>query len=289
MIDRAIGVAGLGLAVLSPVLSVMFPVINKKLALCGFIVGLLLLGSAIGIAFFPNGEAQSPTALNRGVEPAPPASPTYNKTEGGDCNFPGGTNSGSVNCGNTTNNFTKEPKVWRGWLEPANEPTPHNECSGMPPMMDKASSSLGPITILFANDAMVSEALGKSIIFQIYGCPVLSMERGPNGIMVDASISDPSGRNIGTIVNNEYKIPNADNLIVQPPSGDLSTLAVHDAAGNELLYFRYINPNTVKVRGIFACPSHKGTIITINDRSITPMNGIHNTCVGGYHAGFGLN
>jgi hypothetical protein len=65
MIDRAIGLAGLGLAVISPILPTTFPVINKKIGWAGFIIGLLLLGSAVGIAFLPNGEAQSPPTVTK--------------------------------------------------------------------------------------------------------------------------------------------------------------------------------------------------------------------------------
>ena len=59
MIDRAIGIAGVGLAVISPFLPTMFPNIGRKWAWCGFIMGLLLIGGAVGIVFLPS-EAQQP-------------------------------------------------------------------------------------------------------------------------------------------------------------------------------------------------------------------------------------
>jgi hypothetical protein len=59
MVDRAIGIGGLALAVLSAVLPAIFPNINKKLAWAGIILGVALLGAAGGMAFLPNGEAQS--------------------------------------------------------------------------------------------------------------------------------------------------------------------------------------------------------------------------------------
>ena len=59
MIDRSLTVAGLGLAVISPVLGIMFPDMSKRVAWIGFIVGLLLLGAAGGLLLIPV-DAQSP-------------------------------------------------------------------------------------------------------------------------------------------------------------------------------------------------------------------------------------
>jgi hypothetical protein len=59
MIERAVGIAGLALAVLSYVGPVLFPTVNKKLAWGGFIFGVLLLGGAAATAFLPDGNAQS--------------------------------------------------------------------------------------------------------------------------------------------------------------------------------------------------------------------------------------
>ncbi|HTT84735.1 MAG TPA: hypothetical protein VMF67_14755, partial [Rhizomicrobium sp.] len=42
------------------------PQINRKLAWSLFAGGVLLLGASVGVAFLPNGEAQSPTTLNQG-------------------------------------------------------------------------------------------------------------------------------------------------------------------------------------------------------------------------------
>ena len=40
MIDRAIGIFGLGLSIISLVTSTVFPVVNKKIGVAGFAVGL---------------------------------------------------------------------------------------------------------------------------------------------------------------------------------------------------------------------------------------------------------
>jgi hypothetical protein len=53
VIDRAIGIAGLAFAVVSPVLPIMFPNIGRRWAWGGFIVGVSLMGIAVGILFVP--------------------------------------------------------------------------------------------------------------------------------------------------------------------------------------------------------------------------------------------
>jgi hypothetical protein len=57
MIDRAIGIFGLGLSIISLVFFTVFPVINKKTGYAGFAVGLLLIGAAVEIFLLPDGNA----------------------------------------------------------------------------------------------------------------------------------------------------------------------------------------------------------------------------------------
>jgi hypothetical protein len=78
MIDRAIGMAGIALAIIGIVVGTLFPQINRKLAWVCFIGGVLLLGAAVGIAFLPDGEAQSPPTVNQG-----PGSAYSNGQQGG--------------------------------------------------------------------------------------------------------------------------------------------------------------------------------------------------------------
>jgi hypothetical protein len=59
MIERAIGIAGLGLAVIGPMLPTMFPKISKKLAWSISGLGLILIVIAAIIFFLPGGESQS--------------------------------------------------------------------------------------------------------------------------------------------------------------------------------------------------------------------------------------
>jgi hypothetical protein len=80
MLDRAIGIAGLALAILSIVGPKMFPDINK-IAVAGFILGILLLGGAGATLFLPSGKAQPSQQIQ------------YSPSINGNCNATGNNNS----------------------------------------------------------------------------------------------------------------------------------------------------------------------------------------------------
>jgi hypothetical protein len=92
MLDRAVGIAGLALAIIGPVLGVVFPTLNRKVAWSGFILGILLLGVAGGIALFPGGAAQTSS---------PNQPPTVNQGPGSAYSYgqQGGITAGTINIG----------------------------------------------------------------------------------------------------------------------------------------------------------------------------------------------
>jgi hypothetical protein len=92
MIDRAVGIAGLAVSIASLVLPSLFPAINRKIAWGGFACGIVFLVAAAGIAFFPDGEAQSPPAAQAPVVNQGPGS-AYSSGQRG------GITAGTVNIG----------------------------------------------------------------------------------------------------------------------------------------------------------------------------------------------
>jgi hypothetical protein len=95
----------------------------------------------------------------------------------------------------------------------------------------------------------------------------------PNGVQVSARIFDKTGTYRGSLTNNEYDFPKEDGIVVEH-SGDLSTLVVHNAATDELLYVRLLNDHAIRVRGIFACEkSH--LLVTIDNEMIHPGPNVH--------------
>ncbi len=102
----------------------------------------------------------------------------------------------------------------------------------------------------------------------VCGSPAVTMTHGPNGMQISAAIYGRNGRRMGRIDNNGYEIDYDADVTVEH-SGDLSTIVVHNAAKDELLYVRYLNHSTMRVRGIFACPAGQPAF-TITDEDISP-------------------
>jgi hypothetical protein len=96
MIDRAIGLAGIAFTIIFGVLLIVFPSISRKIGWAGLAFGVLLLGTAGGIGFFPDGNAQSPPVVNQG----PGSAYSYGQQ--------GGINAGTINVAPQRAQFTPQ-------------------------------------------------------------------------------------------------------------------------------------------------------------------------------------
>jgi hypothetical protein len=155
-----------------------------------------------------------------------------------------------------------EPTI--GWLQAANEPTPANGCG---------SPKNGVLVVLGDNGAMFDRPLGianKRTALALGNCPLVSLQEGENGALIDATIYNWNGKLIAQIVNNKFSIAASDGLTIER-SGDLSTLIVHDAQGQELLYVRHLNQTAFRIRGVFSCPTPRPRTIIITDSRILGM------------------
>jgi hypothetical protein len=85
------------------------------------------------------------------------------------------------------------------------------------------------------------------------------MERGPAGVVLNVDLHDQVGKLIARVVGTKTDVLTGENVRLEH-SGDLSTLIVTNAKGEELLYVRYLNPTTVRIRGVFSCPGRPGAV-----------------------------
>lgn len=146
-----------------------------------------------------------------------------------------------------------------GWLQPGNEPTPPNNCS-----MGQISGN--SLVAFLGGTAVIGQNHSYFVALRLGDCG-LTLESGPNGLSVSVPIFDRSGASLGTLVRNKYEISKGKGVVVER-SGDLTTLVVHDAQGEELLYVRYLNRNTVRIRGTISCPTPRLQTIEITDESL---------------------
>jgi len=165
---------------------------------------------------------------------------------------------------------TPAPEPWRGWLQAGNAPTPANPCGVDVP----ANEILG----LIGDNAAFVRQKSQIAPVGIFQCRPVLLEKTPNGIKIQAAVYDMGGKYLGRIHNSGYDIEKTEGLVVEH-SGDLTRLIVHNGTGDELLYIDYVNPQVVRIRGVFACPPHR-TIVTVTDRGINPGSGIRRSCLG---------
>lgn len=175
-----------------------------------------------------------------------------------------------------------------GTLQPGNDPTPPNGCDVSPlgtypigtPQYHPDS-----IKVLVGGNAIAASGMGKFTVLQIGRCNVLSLERTPLGMDVYADLYDADGRLIARINNNQTDVLTGDNVRLSR-AGDLSTFVVTNEAGDELLYVRFMNPTTIKARGIFGCPDH--ALVTVKDNEPMPGFFMRNSCIIGNGVGIAI-
>jgi hypothetical protein len=175
-----------------------------------------------------------------------------------------------------------------GWLIPANDPIPPNACDKSMPSIPKDA-----LLILFGDSATVlghlenrDKKLPPLSIVTIADCSVLSIEKGPKGISVNADIFAEDGNLAARIKHNEFHLVQNEISYSERDEDDPSRIAVYDRDGNELLWVRYVNPQALEVRGVFRCRKSQPVIAT-KDKVIRsgprPIN-LFGSCAEAYNA-----
>ncbi len=157
-----------------------------------------------------------------------------------------------------------KPEPTIGWLQASNQPVPHNGCDVQPPGRKIPEGNL----LIFGSEGLVSTKPSAPLVVRLGLCPI-TVKPGPNGVTISAEIYSDRGELLGKIEDNRYSI--SHDLKIEK-SGDLSALSVHDAKGTELLYLRYLNPKTMRLRGEFWCPKPILQTLRVTDWSTIGMN-----------------
>lgn len=145
---------------------------------------------------------------------------------------------------------------WSGALVAADDPTPQTPCGAPPP---------DGLLMLFGPDAVLARGNGPFTPVRIGTCPALTIKRTSNGLMIDAFGYDSDGNVVYRIADNRFEILIRGFLKIERP--DKSSLRIVDDIQRETLLVRYMNHNTVSVRGTFRCGDAPAA--TISDARIT--------------------
>lgn len=145
-----------------------------------------------------------------------------------------------------------------GTLLSGNERTPANSCDQF-----AATFPSNALRILAGGNVTVKTKPGKFAALQIGACPVLSMERAAdNKINLEVTLYDAAGKLIVSTSGGQIRALTGENVRLRR-NGDLSTLVIEDGHRNELLFLKYINPTTIRARGVFQCPNtHRAFAVT---------------------------
>lgn len=143
---------------------------------------------------------------------------------------------------------------WTGPLIAAGEPAPQTAC--------------GPgdnsFLMVFGPQAVTARGDGPFMPIQVGTCPALTFERTAKGLTIDAFGYDSDGNVVYRIARNHFEMILRGFLRAQRP--DKSTLRIADEQNRESLMVRYLNRDTVIVRGTFRCGD--APPVTIGDTRI---------------------
>lgn len=139
------------------------------------------------------------------------------------------------------NNLAPPNPHWTGALIAAGEPMPQTACA---PAADS-------FLMLFGPQAVTAHGNGPFTPIQVGTCPALTFERTAKGLTINAFGYDSDGNVVYRIARNHFEMILRGFLRAQRP--DKSTLRVADEQNRESLMVRYLNRDTVIVRGTFRC------------------------------------
>jgi hypothetical protein len=126
-------------------------------------------------------------------------------------------------------------------------------------------ASAQTLQIIMGGTNVTGPGNGPFTPFRVGVCSGPFITRTPHGLMVNAFGYDDDGTMIYRIRNNQFERMMGDYLHIHRT--DRSTLAIYDKSENEVLYLRYVDPGTVRVRGRFLC--NETSPVTVSDDAIT--------------------
>ena len=169
----------------------------------------------------------------------------------------------------------------QGELKPANDPTPPNGCDALPFPIPPDT-----IKILIGDNASALSGLGKTTALEIGSCEAASIERTPDGVFFNASLVNSDGNRVVRILRNKVDALNGETHTTRQ-SRDQGSLTVTNKKGDVLFYARYLNKETVRIRGFFGCGG-RSPVKVVDDQPIPGLVSFGGCCLN-CKAGFHMN
>jgi hypothetical protein len=130
------------------------------------------------------------------------------------------------------------------------------------------------LKIIVGGSSTTGSGNGPFTPFRVGVCSGPSVTRTLRGLMVNTFGYDSDGTVIYHIRNNQFERVMGDYLHLHRT--DRSTLAIYDKSENESFYLRYVDPGTVRIRGLFLCSETSSVTVsedtaTIGDRQLPQL------------------
>jgi hypothetical protein len=150
-----------------------------------------------------------------------------------------------------------EETNYKGWLVPANISTPLMKC----PIAN------GDVALIMGTSVYVTDYPDRYPVFNLGECAPLHLHKTKDGVAVDFDMYTPTKSLIARLRDNEWHLVPSEMAYSEHP--DRSTLQVIDKQGRELFFIKYLNPETIWIRGSFSCGTQQP--IVIDNYSITAL------------------
>jgi hypothetical protein len=143
----------------------------------------------------------------------------------------------------------------RQWIVPMAEPTPANICTTQNPELPPGSK-----LVLIGDSGVIVHAGEKTPLLSVGGCKSAALFQNRSGVLVNADVHDDEGVQLFSIASNQLQLAEG-NPVYQERSQNRGAASIDNEGGNELLHIEYLNPRTLRLRGVFACLGHKAAHI----------------------------
>jgi hypothetical protein len=123
------------------------------------------------------------------------------------------------------------------------------------------------LSVLIGTNAIAIANAQFLPVLAIGNCTVFSVAHSPDGLAIYAKLYDEKGKLIAVVEDNKYQAINGDESSVAP-TVDLTEFTILNRREEEIFHVRYLNRNSVQVRGVFGCPGH--ALVPIKDNEPIP-------------------
>ena len=159
-----------------------------------------------------------------------------------------------------------------GELRPANDATPPNGCDGKP-------FAVNSVKVLIGDNAIGTPAFGEYSILGIGTCKAISFKLTTDGVLFNAQLYDRDDNRVIRIEHNKIDALSGEDYSVRQ-SIDKASVIVTNKRGVELFYARFMNKDTLRVRGFFGCVGQR-QILVQDDQPIPGFFLSHSCILGG--------